>query len=66
MARQGELLPKPPRHTRGQLMHVCDARHDVRATVELECPKCRHRTGWIRFETVTEAKRGQPCPKCNA
>lgn len=63
-ARQGELLEKPPRKMRGQLMYVCDARHDAVATVELQCPKCHHRTGWIEFRTVTEAKRGLPCPKC--
>lgn len=64
-ARQLELLEKPPRRMRGQLMHVCDARHDAVATVELSCIKCSYRTRWIEFETVTEAKRGLPCPKCN-
>lgn len=63
-ARQGELLERPKRKTRGQLMHVCDARHDAIATVELECGKCGHRTEWIEFATVTEAKRGLPCPVC--
>ncbi|MGY4288843.1 DNA-directed RNA polymerase subunit RPC12/RpoP [Bradyrhizobium sp. LM2.7] len=64
-ARQGELLPKPPRRSRGQLMVIVDARHDETATVEFECPKCRYRTDWTRFDTVTEAKRRLPCPRCN-
>jgi len=64
-ARQGELLPKPPRRSRGVLMHVSDARHDAVATVELTCRKCGHQTGWIAFRTVTEARRGLPCPACD-
>lgn len=46
-------------------MTIVDARHDERATVEMECPKCGHNTDWLRFETVTEAKRRLPCPICN-
>lgn len=64
-ARQGELLSKPPRRSRGVLMAICDARHDAVATVQFECLKCSHRTDWIKFETVTEAKRRLPCPICN-
>jgi DNA-directed RNA polymerase subunit RPC12/RpoP len=30
-----------------------------------ECGKCGHKTEWTTFRTVTEAKRGVPCPKCN-
>lgn len=66
MARQGELLEKPKRQTRGQLMHVCDASDASGLICEMLCRKCGHRTDWLRFDTVTEAKRGIPCPKCNA
>jgi len=67
-ARQGELLEKPKRRTRGQLMHVSDAGYGGSwrgVNVQMRCAKCRHQSGWIEFETVTEAKRGLPCPKCN-
>ncbi|MGY3588042.1 hypothetical protein [Bradyrhizobium sp. USDA 4350] len=66
-ARQGELLPKPPRRSRGVLMHVCDAGGGEGRNVlcQMQCRKCGHRSGWLIFDTVTEAKRGIPCPKCN-
>jgi len=49
------------------MMHVIDAgymdgRGDV---VELECRKCGHNTGWVPSRTVSEEKRGRPCPLCN-
>ena len=66
-ARQGELLPKPPRKMRGQLMHVCDAGEgETKRIVQFQCPKCEYESAWYEVDTVTEAKRGIPCPKCNA
>lgn len=66
-ARQGELLPKAPRRKRGQLMHVCDAGHgEGKPIVQFQCPKCKYQSGWFIFDTVTEAKRGLPCPRCTA
>jgi hypothetical protein len=65
IARQGKLLDKPKRLNRGQLMHVCDARNDAIATVELCCNKCGYRSNWIKFGSVKAAKRGLPCPICN-
>lgn len=65
-ARQGELLERPKRKVRGQLMHVCDV--DAQSSgviVQMQCPKCEYQSGWITFDTVTEAKRGLPCPECN-
>lgn len=67
-ARQAELLPKPPRRTRGQLMHVCDAGDSGEGRKPMclmQCGKCKHESEWLVFDTVTEAKRGIPCPKCN-
>lgn len=32
----------------------------------MECPKCGHDGGWWDFDTLSEAKRGTPCPVCNA
>lgn len=65
-ARQGELLPKPPRRMRGQLMHVCDAGpgEGPGCVVQMQCKRCRYQSGWISFDTATEARRGLPCPKC--
>jgi hypothetical protein len=66
MARQAELFSKPKRR-RPVMMHVSDAggAEDRGVMVTLQCPKCGAETGWIKFRTVTEAKRGQPCPRCN-
>lgn len=63
-ARQGELLEKPPRRMRGQLMHVCDAGDADGIIVQMRCRKCGYQSEWMHIDTVTEAKRGLPCPKC--
>lgn len=65
-ARQGELLPKPPRRMRGQLMRVCDTGpgEGPGCVVQMRCKRCGHQSEWLLFDTVTEAKRGLPCPKC--
>lgn len=64
-ARQLDMIGKPARKMRGQLMHVCDAGcGDSAPIAQLQCQKCGHRSGWLKFDTVTEAKRGLPCPKC--
>lgn len=62
---------KPPRKAPTKLMHVSDATgqccdDDNGATVRMRCKRCGHQTGWLDFLTLTEAKRGIPCPKCNA
>jgi hypothetical protein len=64
-ARQAELFPKPPRKMRGQLMHVSDAYNTSGLKCQFRCRKCGHQTGWVECDTVTEAKKGLPCPKCN-
>jgi DNA-directed RNA polymerase subunit RPC12/RpoP len=61
-ARQLELLQKPPRRSPRVLMHVCDAGDDV---VQFRCSTCGCRSKWLTGMSVTEAKRGLPCPKCN-
>lgn len=49
---------RKPRH----LMHVEDAGDGIL----LKCVHCGHSTGWIVATlTVTEYKRGIPCPECN-
>jgi hypothetical protein len=64
-ARQGELLERPKRKTRGQIMHVCDAGcGEGKPVVQFQCPKCEYQSDWFTFDTVTEARRGLPCPRC--
>ena len=46
-------------------MHVVDASCESGLIVVVECWKCGHSSGWIQVDTVTEAKRGIPCPNCN-
>ena len=56
-----------PRRKRRVMMHVMDAGNGPSCMViEFECKKCGHNTGWIKDEkSVSENKRGMPCPKCN-
>lgn len=53
-------MPRKPRQWR---MRVADA---GQGCIQFRCPRCGYDTGWIKDEkTVTENKRGLPCPKCN-
>jgi len=64
MSAQLELLPKPPRKPPRALMHVVDAGDRC---IRFRCPRCSHDTGWLEWDNrVTKAKRGLPCPVCNA
>lgn len=57
-----------PRRKPRVMMHVVDARNpecDENPSVRLMCSKCQHETDWVEFPTVTEARRGSPCPDCN-
>ena len=51
------------RQPRRVLMHVIDAGPDD--MVRMHCAKCGAETEWHRRPRA-EAKRGVPCPKCNA
>lgn len=65
----GRLFPKglAPRRPRVIRMHVVDAGNGEESMVaEFECKRCGHNSGWVTIETVTEGRRGIPCPKCNA
>lgn len=49
-------------------MHVLDAGQlpGGAAGIRFECGHCGHDTGWISDEwTITENRRGHPCPNCN-
>ena len=63
-------LPPKERAPRQVLMHVTDAGEtgfEERGahSVCLKCAKCGHETGWVTVQSVTEGKRGKPCPICN-
>jgi hypothetical protein len=68
MSRQGVLFPKPAIKRR-VLMHVSDAggadHGEGAVIVTFRCGKCSYETEWLKCDTVTEAKRGLPCPRCN-
>ncbi len=51
---------------RQHLLHVYDAGHDPHV-VKLKCKSCEYDNGWAYLpeKTITELKRGIPCPKCN-
>lgn len=55
--------PKPPRRVPRVLAHVEDAGYDA---ILFRCSHCGWSSDWIAFVmTMTEAKRGIPCPNCN-
>lgn len=43
----------------------CGQLKDGEQFVFLKCGRCGHESGWITLPSVTAAKRGIPCPKCN-
>ena len=70
MSRQPALFPAPakPRAPRLWRMHVNDAGicSYGRNIAHFVCARCGHDAGWLPAEKLTEAKRGIPCPVCNA
>lgn len=54
--------PPKPRAKPRVMMHVIDAGDGM---AQFGCRKCGHETDWESVESVTVAKRGIPCPKCN-
>lgn len=56
----------PRTRPRRIMMHVADAGDHGSKVIQFRCSQCGHDTGWIMDErTVTENRRGMPCPKCN-
>lgn len=48
------------------MMHGDDFGYDGDITLaHMVCGKCGHIGGWLMFSNDTEARRGEPCPKCN-
>lgn len=69
-----DLFGIKPRRPPRVLMHVCDAGNCDHGAPEdlgkpicqLRCKRCGAMTDWLIFDTVTEAKRGIPCARCNS
>lgn len=56
-------LSMPRSRPRRVMMRVVDAGDEV---IQFRCHACGHDTGWlVDTKTVTENRRGMPCPKCN-
>lgn len=64
MPRQAALFALPPK-PRVVRMHVTDAGEADGLIACFECQKCGHSVDWIEINTITEGRRGLPCPKCN-
>lgn len=70
-----DLFPDllPPRARPRVLMHVCDAgvtdcgrAEDLgKPRCRMSCSRCGAESVWLVFDTITEAKRGVACPRCN-
>lgn len=68
-----DMFERPPRAKPQKLMHVwriddvsCGAVEVAdKPFIRFMCARCNHKTDWLDIYTVTEAKRGIPCQKCN-
>lgn len=67
MARTQDMFGPKPRQPRRVMMFVVDAGFDGCVDViQFQCHRCHYNTGWIECDqTVTQNKRGMPCPDCN-
>lgn len=65
--RQQNLFGPKPRKPRRVMMRVVDAGvgDGTGHIVNFVCPRCGHDDGWWNVSSVSEGKRGIPCPKCN-
>jgi DNA-directed RNA polymerase subunit RPC12/RpoP len=61
-----EIAPSKPRKKREWMMHMIDAGSldNNRNIAQFRCARCGHESDWMEG-TVTEIKRGVPCPVCN-
>jgi len=57
-----DLFGKRPRRKPRIMMHVIDAGAEA---IEFKCNKCGFSDWYENDFTIPEAKRGEPCPKCN-
>lgn len=66
-----DLFPDAPRRRKIVRMHVTDAGDGGCEMARgaflacFKCGSCGYELMWVKVQTVTEAKRGLPCPTCN-
>ena len=62
-----DLFGEVPRRPRVLRMHVIDAGTACNGDriARYQCARCSAETDWQEIESVTAAKRGIPCEKCN-
>jgi hypothetical protein len=64
-----DLFPDAPRRPPRVMMHVSDAGDGSYAgaphIATFRCIKCGYETDWMPIQTISEGRRGKPCPKCN-
>lgn len=60
-----DLFPQEPipRAKPRVMMHIIDAGADLAL---FECGRCGYDTDWLPYGSWSDAKRGMPCPHCNA
>jgi len=63
----GTSHAKPPRKKPRILAHVADAgQGNAVMVIRFECDKCGWDSDWIeQTMTISEAKKGIPCERCN-
>jgi DNA-directed RNA polymerase subunit RPC12/RpoP len=67
MKHQASLFDAPKRTMPRRLMHVIDAGYNGPGpghNAQFKCARCDYISEWTPI-TLTAAKRGIPCPKCN-
>lgn len=67
MPRQAVLFDPPQRRSPVKRMHVIDAGNNGPGpgmNAQFRCARCGHTSDWHPVKP-TEARRGEPCPKCN-
>lgn len=63
-----DLFPetKPPRAKPRVMAHVFDAGCSCETELaRFECKRCGWQSDWLSVASISEGKRGVPCPKCN-
>lgn len=61
-----DLFGDRPRRAPRVMMHVSDAGNGCESAIaRFRCARCGHETDWLEVQTITEGRRGLPCPECN-
>ena len=66
--RENDLFPgtKPPRAAPRVMAHVFDAGCSCETNLaRFECKRCGWQSEWQSVASISDGKRGIPCPTCN-